>query len=152
MTPFGQRIRELRRQKGVTLQRMAEDLHVSAAYLSALEHGKRGRPGPGLALEVCGYFGLIWDEAEALKHLAHLSQPKVTLDASGLSPQATAFANRLTLCFRSLNDEAIAALDGLLCRVAPQIPPRNPRIVSRETRRVSLKRKKPLFRRQTVES
>lgn len=122
MTPFGARIRELRRQRGLTLKQMAADLRVSAAYLSALEHGKRGRPGPGLVMEICGYFGLIWDEAEALKRLAELSQPKVTLDASGLTPQATAFANRLAESLRDLDDDAIAALDDLLVRVRPARP------------------------------
>lgn len=122
MTPFGARMRELRRLRGLTLQRMAADLGVSAAYLSALEHGKRGKPGPGLVMEICGYFGLIWDEAEALKRLADLSHPKVTLDTGGLSPQATAFANRLGECLRELDDDAIAALDDLLVRVRPAKP------------------------------
>ena len=44
MTPFGARIREMRQQRGITLQDMAAALEVSPAYLSALEHGKRGRP------------------------------------------------------------------------------------------------------------
>lgn len=122
MTPFGARMRELRRQRGLTLQSMAADLGVSAAYLSALEHGKRGKPGPGLVMEICGYFGLIWDEAEALKRLADLSHPKVTLDTGGLTPQATAFANRLGECLRELDDDAIAALDDLLVRVRPPKP------------------------------
>ncbi|MBT4940441.1 MAG: helix-turn-helix transcriptional regulator, partial [Rhodospirillaceae bacterium] len=47
MTPFGKRVRELRAAKNIQLKQMAEDLHVSSAYLSALEHGNRGRPGPG---------------------------------------------------------------------------------------------------------
>ncbi|GAB3438954.1 helix-turn-helix domain-containing protein [Insolitispirillum peregrinum] len=123
MTPFGARLRDLRRQRGITLKEMAAALNVSAAYLSALEHGKRGQPGPGLVLEVCGYFGLIWDEAEALKRLAELSKPKVTLDASGLSVQATAFANRLAECLRDLDSDAVAALDDLLVRVRPKRPP-----------------------------
>ena len=122
MTPFGARIRDLRRQRGVTLTQMAADLGVSGAYLSALEHGKRGKPGPGLVLEICGYFGLIWDEAEALKRLADLSVPKVTLDCAGLSPQATGFANRLAECLRDLDDDAVASLDDLLVRVRPAKP------------------------------
>lgn len=122
MTPFGARIRDLRRVRGVTLTQMAADLDVSAAYLSALEHGKRGKPGPGLVMEICGYFGLIWDEAEALKRLADLSHPKVTLDTGGMIPQATAFANRLAESLRDLDDDAIAALDDLLVRVRPPKP------------------------------
>ena len=44
MTPFGQRLRELRRQRGIAQKDMAAALGVSAAYLSALEHGHRGQP------------------------------------------------------------------------------------------------------------
>lgn len=127
MTPFGMRMRELRRQRNITLKQMAADLSVSAAYLSALEHGKRGKPGPGLVLEVCGYFNLIWDEAEAIKRLADLSTPKVTLNCAGLSAQATGFSNRLAECLRELDDDAIAALDDLLVRVRPPDPRRRRR-------------------------
>ena len=42
MTPFGERVRDLRAEVGVTLKQMALALEVSPAYLSALEHGHRG--------------------------------------------------------------------------------------------------------------
>ena len=42
MTPLGYRLRQLRAARGVTLAEMAVALGVSPAYLSALEHGKRG--------------------------------------------------------------------------------------------------------------
>ena len=61
MTPFGEKIREFRERQGITMKKMADDLGVSSAYLSALEHGNRGRPGPGLILQVCGYFDLNWE-------------------------------------------------------------------------------------------
>ena len=44
MTPLGQKLRELRLKKGVSQKEMAAALGVSAAYLSALEHGRRGVP------------------------------------------------------------------------------------------------------------
>ena len=47
MTPFGARLRALRAEREVTLQQLAGELQVSAAYLSALEHGRRGAPVPG---------------------------------------------------------------------------------------------------------
>ena len=75
MTPFGARVRELRAKHGIQLKKMAADLQVSSAYLSALEHGKRGRPGPGFVMQIANYFELIWDEVDELKELARLSHP-----------------------------------------------------------------------------
>ena len=110
MTPFGAKVRELRRDKGIQLKEMAADLKVSSAYLSALEHGKRGRPGPGLVMQIADYFGLIWDRVDDLKALAQLSHPRVPVDTAGLSPKATLLANRLAAHIHELDDEAITAM------------------------------------------
>ena len=114
MTPFGARLRALREARGVTLSELAAALQVSAAYLSALEHGHRGRPSPGLVHQVNAFFGLIWDEAEDLARLARDSHPRPNLDASGLSPEATALANRLSRAFRSLTPAQIARIAAVL--------------------------------------
>lgn len=95
MTPFGQRIRELRSEKMVTMKEMAAAIGVSSAYLSALEHGNRGRPSWYLLQRTISYFNIIWDDAEELVRLARLSHPRITIDTSGLSPKATELANRL---------------------------------------------------------
>jgi transcriptional regulator with XRE-family HTH domain len=105
MTPFGEKVRALRAQQSVTLKRMATDLGVSSAYLSALEHGNRGRPAPGLTMKICGYFELIWDEAEELKKLADMSHPRVVVDTAGLSPRATELANLLSKTIDQLDDQ-----------------------------------------------
>lgn len=110
MTPFGVKVRELREARGVSLKQMADELHISSAYLSALEHGKRGRPSPQLLRQICGYFGIIWEEAEALERLADLSHPKVTVDASDLSPKAVELANRLANAIHVLDDAVIDRL------------------------------------------
>lgn len=95
MTPFGEKMRKLRIERNVTLKQMAEALGVSSAYLSALEHGKRGRPGWHLIQRILAYFNIIWDEAEDVVRLARISHPRITIDTSGLSPKATELANRL---------------------------------------------------------
>lgn len=95
MTPFGQRLRQLRAERGLTLKQMAADLSVSPAYLSALEHGHRGRPNRRFVHRVCQALNIIWDDAEELQRIADLSHPRVAVDTSGLSPEATEFANRL---------------------------------------------------------
>lgn len=114
MTPFGARLRALREAKGITLHQLAAALHVSSAYLSALEHGRRGRPSPGLVHQVNEYFELIWDDAEEMARLARLSHPRVTLDTAGLSPEATELANLLSQQIRALPPETLRALRRLL--------------------------------------
>ena len=114
MTPFGQRLRALREAHGVSQAALAQALHVSPAYLSALEHGHRGRPSPGLIHQVNEFFGLIWDDAEEMVRLARISHPRVVLDTAGLSPEATALANRLAQDIRRLPPETIAALAAVL--------------------------------------
>jgi transcriptional regulator with XRE-family HTH domain len=85
----------LRAQRGISLKQMAADLQLSPAYLSALEHGRRGRPSPVLLIQIRQYFHRIWDDAEELERLAQLSHPRVTVDTSGLEPEATELANLL---------------------------------------------------------
>lgn len=110
MTPFGEMVRELRAQRGLTLTRMAGDLGVTAAYLSALEHGRRGPPPFGLVQRICAYFNIIWDEAEALAYRARISHPRVVVDTAGLSPTATALANLLAIRIAELPQETLNEL------------------------------------------
>lgn len=110
MTPFGERMRKLRAERGVTLKAMAEAIGVSPAYLSALEHGKRGRPGWHLIQRIIAYFNIIWDEAEEVVRLARISHPRIVIDTSGLDPKATALANRLADEIGRLDTRALAEL------------------------------------------
>jgi transcriptional regulator with XRE-family HTH domain len=95
MTPLGARLRALREERGISLKDMAKALRVSSAYLSALEHGRRGKPTWILLQRIITFFNVIWDEAEELQRLAELSDPRVTVDTAGLAPEATELANRL---------------------------------------------------------
>jgi transcriptional regulator with XRE-family HTH domain len=103
MTPFGEKLRQLRSERGVTLHEMAKALSVSSAYLSALEHGNRGRPSWQLVQQVIAYFNVIWDEAEELARLARMSHPRIAIDTSGLDPKATELANRLAAVISKLD-------------------------------------------------
>ena len=84
MTPFGRKLREMRAARGLSLKEMADAVGVSAAYLSALEHGNRGAPAWYLLQRIIGFFNIIWDEADELERLARLSAPRVVLDTAGL--------------------------------------------------------------------
>jgi transcriptional regulator with XRE-family HTH domain len=113
MTPFGVKIRNWRQRKNRTLHQQAEALSVSAAYLSALETGARGRPSAVLVDQICVWLGLIWDDAEDLKRLAALSHPKPTVNARGHSAEAIYMVN-----FLAQNIDRLSAAD---CRAVTDV-------------------------------
>jgi transcriptional regulator with XRE-family HTH domain len=118
VTPFGRRVRDLRDERGMTLAEMAGVLGVTPAYLSALEHGKRGRPTFTLIQGVIHVLGVIWDEADELVRLADLSHPRVTVDTAGLEPEATLLANRLARDIADLETDELARLAAILDEAA----------------------------------
>lgn len=119
MTPFGRKLRQLRRRSGVTQKQMAAALGVSAAYLSALEHGRRGRPSWPMIQNMIGYFNVIWDEAEELQCLAEISQPRRTIDATGLSPRAIELVNLLAVGIAHLDEDDLKAMIDTLNSAMP---------------------------------
>lgn len=110
MTPFGAKVRQLRRERGLSMKQMAAALGVSPAYLSALELGKRGVPTWYLVQRIIAYFNVIWDEAEELQRLAEMSDPRVVVDTSGLEPEATELANLLAARIRGLSRASLKDL------------------------------------------
>lgn len=116
MTPFGERVRQLRRERGLMLKDMAAHLGVSSAYLSALERGERGKPTFTLIQGVLQYFSIIWDEADELARLADLSDPRVRIDTAGVGPRATLLANRLAREIGSLSEDDVENLLAILDR------------------------------------
>lgn len=114
MTPFGAKLREMRADRGVTLKEMAAALQLSPAYLSALEHGRRGRPNSVLVQQICAFFNIIWDESEELARLARLSHPRVVIDTAGLSPNHTLLANLLAQRISELDAGRVEAMLALV--------------------------------------
>jgi transcriptional regulator with XRE-family HTH domain len=110
MTPFGEKLRALRAARGATLKEMAEAIGVSSAYLSSLEHGRRGRPSWYLVQRIIAYFNVIWDEAEDLVKLANMSHPRIVSRTAGLSPRATELCNRLATNIRDLHEDDLLLL------------------------------------------
>ena len=114
MTPFGEKVRAMRTERGIAQKEMAAAIGVSPAYLSALEHGRRGVPNWAMVQKIIGFFNVIWDEAEALEDLARRSDPRVTVDTAGLSPEATLLANRLAAQITILSPDDIERIVALL--------------------------------------
>ena len=118
MTPFGVKLRQIRAERGMTLKQMAEALGVSPAYLSSLEHGRRGRPAHPMVVAICAQLNIIWDEADELLRLARLSHPRVTVDTQGLAAPATELANLLAERIRKLAPTEIERMLAIL-KAAP---------------------------------
>jgi len=118
MTPLGAKMRTLREERGISLKDMAAALNVSSAYLSALEHGRRGKPTGFLLHRIITFFNVIWDEAEELQRLAEMSDPKVSIDTAGLVPEATELANRLAMDIGTLAPDDLRHLRDEIIRRA----------------------------------
>lgn len=131
MTPFGARLRSLRAELGITQADLADRLQVSAAYLSALEHGRRGAPSTGLVHQICAELGLIWDASDELLHLARLSNPRVMVNTAGLSPDQTALANRIAQGIATLTPSVVADLHAVLDTIPRASKPRIRRAAGR---------------------
>jgi transcriptional regulator with XRE-family HTH domain len=114
MTPLGEKLREMRGERGITQKEMAQALNISNAYLSALEHGHRGQPSWAMLQRIITYFNVIWDEAETLVSLAELSHPKITIDTGGLSPQATELVNIIARDIKTLTPDQVAQIKIIL--------------------------------------
>jgi len=114
VTPFGAKLRDLRAERGISQKDMAKAIGVSAAYLSALEHGRRGQPTWDKLQRIIQYFNIIWDEAEELQRLAMISHPRIIIDTGGLSPTATELANLLATRIGDLDEETTRLLIGKL--------------------------------------
>ncbi len=123
MTPFGEKLRDLRAERGISQKDMAKAIGVSAAYLSALEHGRRGQPTWDKLQRIIQYFNIIWDEAEELQRLAMISHPRIIIDTGGLSPLATEFANLLATRIGDLDEETTR----LLIRKLESVPEKRKR-------------------------
>lgn len=117
MTPFGEKLRALRAERGISLGEMAEAIGVTPTYLSALEHGRRGQPNWVFVQRVIHFFNIIWDDAEELQRLADVSHPRVTVDTAGLDPRATLLANRLA---RRIGELDGTTLDKLIKAIEPK--------------------------------
>lgn len=114
MTPFGEHLRKLRDERGVTQKDMAQAIGISPAYLSALEHGKRGQPSWPMQQRIVGFLNIIWDEAEELQRLAQLSDPKVSVNTAELSSQATLSANLLSKNIGSLSEADLRNIQAVI--------------------------------------
>ena len=118
MTPFGLKLRILRKDKNITTTELAKVLKVSTAYLSMLENGKRGKPPDGMVELICAYFGLIWDDSEELKNAANISDTNAQINTKSLGINATTLTNVLKNNIKWLKDDELIELSNIILSMA----------------------------------
>jgi len=114
MTPFGLKLRSLRKDKNISITELAKVLKVSTAYLSMLENGKRGKPPNGMVELICAYFGLIWDDSEELKNVANISDTNAQINTVKLGINATTLTNVLKNNIKWLKDDELIELSKII--------------------------------------
>ena len=117
MTPFGLKLKSIRKEKKISISELAKSLKISTAYLSMLENGKRGNPPDGMVELICAYFGLIWDEAEELKDLAKISDINVQINTKNQGINATTLTNVLKNNIRWLTNKQLIELSETIKRM-----------------------------------
>ena len=110
MTPFGIKLKEIRKKRNKTLKELSKALKVSKAYVSMLENGKRGKPADGMIELICSFLNLSWEESDDLKFLAKHSDINVHINSKDLSSNATMLTNVLKNNIKWLADEQLEKL------------------------------------------
>lgn len=117
MTPFGFKLKSIRKEKKISISELAKSLKISTAYLSMLENGKRGNPPDGMVELICAYFGLIWDDAEELKDSAKISDINVQINTKNQGINATTLTNVLKNNIRWLTNKQLIELSETIKRM-----------------------------------
>lgn len=74
MTPFSRYLSELRRERGLQQQRLADEIGVNSGYLSNLENGRKGPPSDSILARIGIVLRLTEDEKNKLTTKAKQSQ------------------------------------------------------------------------------
>ena len=106
MTPFGKYMRNLRLDTGKLLGDVADHLGVSSAYLSALEHGKKGSPTKEHLEGIRRFFGLTATKVRELQHAVENSKARITLPKDA-TPSAYETANEFARKLSTLSEEKL---------------------------------------------
>jgi HTH-type transcriptional regulator, competence development regulator len=96
---FGRTLRDLRREQGIGLRMAAEELGLSASYLSRIEHGKEPPPRP----EMIGRMATLLGGGESLFMLAKTTEPAIVAFLAR-TPSARSFL-RTTIAAGWTDDE-----------------------------------------------
>ena len=113
MTPFGMYMRMLRLEKGLLLKDVAEQMEVTSAYLSALEHGKKGVPNAQFVSALENRLKLDAKQRDALRRAVRDSSTNLAIPPKmkpSVFETAHAFARKLP----SLSDRQLDLINNIL--------------------------------------
>ncbi len=104
LTELGKSLRKIRIDRQELLRDMAETLGVSAAYLSAVENGKRNAP-QSWAEKIIQSYGLDTYEAAHLREAFEESRDEVRISLQSISTQQRNAAISFAKALEGLSDE-----------------------------------------------
>lgn len=106
ITEFGKALRKLRIDRNEYIKDMAEKLHISVAYLSAIETGKRTIP-ENIVGGIARAYGLEPDDVDALNQLKDKSNREVRISLIGKTSKQIEAILRFAKCIGAMNDERL---------------------------------------------
>lgn len=106
MTPLGQFLRDLLNEKGMLLNDLSECLNVKSAYLSAITHGKKGKPSDQFLQNIVKCLELSSQEIADLDRHAMLSDTKFSVPPKA-KPSVYETANMFARKMATLSDEQL---------------------------------------------
>ncbi len=107
LTEFGKVMRIMRINSGDSLRAMAEKLSLSAAYLSAMENGKRNIPST-LESEIVRQYGLSAEEQKELHTAIEASASTVKIDLTEMADKRKKLIR--TLAKEDIDDATLTRL------------------------------------------
>lgn len=113
LTDFGKFLRKIRIDCGEILKDMADKLGVSAAYLSAVEMGKRNIPNEWIN-KISEFYHLTSEEKEKLNIAAQNSAKNITLNFENAKNIQKETAILFAREFEHINDETLNKIKSLL--------------------------------------
>lgn len=113
LTKFGKKLRALRLENDQRLKDMADELGVTAAYLSAVENGKRSVPDSWIG-RLSKEYMLSDNEIEELQKLAYEDKTNIKIDLNDAEEEEVGLALSFARKFKNLSDEQVSEIQKIL--------------------------------------
>ena len=112
-TRLGDLLRSIRMKANISLRRMASDLGISPAFLSAVENGKKKMPDSWLLL-IPETYSLSADETEEFRDVAYESFDTVAVNIANASETNKKLAIRFARQFGEIDEKTSEELLSIL--------------------------------------